>query len=733
MIDILHAATPRDDPYMAGWLWSDEPDPVALRWKLNTVTGEMTGIHIDRCQGRVPKAVPFRLRFPSAEASVLHRDRATRILMGELGRERLAPKGEERQSGHDLAQEWEAFMNAGAEPEPEEEATNGAERVLAFDERGLVPAVPDFVQGGAGCAFTTSFRQQNLRRGAPLNGLDVFRLMTSPSLPFAAGDMGDPDVDAASNALASVLCPSSRAVSFYGVRDPELSQFRRQAADAFPVLAGLIADRPAIADAVDSGRPLQPLLSEATGLTKAGLKRMGKVTMPVNSESAFSHDERIGGTDALGVNRTRMTRVSVTVPIETALSSLAGLPADRVPSANPEWTAYNDILAGMVLPVCNATEVERAALLGACNGSWADFRESLAKAGDMPPDSLDRRAMTLVTIDAVEALRMFSRTAVMPQILASISSTREPVPQLSIDGLQACNEAAVSLVLGSAENRKSLPAALMRIARRYASRIPAMNALDERDGDPVEETTPGMERFARYGATSFPTLTGAFHASNGCVIRPMACRADLTEESRRLGHCVGVASSYFRKARRAETYIYSVQNEAGDASHSTFQLGGAVQREEDATRANLHCIQHQGRSNWEPPPVARTAFNEFMAALKEGRIEINAGQLVEWRAHLEATGQMRGVLNAAATRTPSWASALETNWSDATTRRGYWEEWGRVFGGRIASSSPEVIFTEKKAVDTLTFLSPAAASILKERARRAREARAESLAAAPEP
>ena len=721
MIDLLHAATPSDDPYMAGWLWSDESDPVALRWKLNTVTGEMTGLHIDQCRGQVPKAVPFRLRFPSAEASVLHRERAVRILMGEMGRERLLPRGQEP-AGQDLLQEWQTFVNAGMAPDGVADTTTQEERVLAFDDRGLVPAIPDFVKGGAGCSFTRDFRQRCLRRGAPLNGLDVAQIMRSPGLPFEAGDMGDPDMDAASDALASVRCPSSRAVSFYGVRDAELSRFRRQAADAFPVLAGMIADRPDLAAAVDEGRPLQPPLSESTGLTKAGIKRMGKVTAAVNAEPAFGDDERVGGADALGVNRTRMTRVSVTVPLETALSSLADLPPDRVPSSNADWTAFNDILAGMVLPVCNAAEIDRQSLLGACKGSWTDYRESLARAGDMQPQDLDRRALTLVTIDAVEAVRFFSRTAVMPQILTSIASTGERVPKVAFDALHACNEAAMSLVLGTAENRKNLPAALMRIARRYASRIPAMNTIDDREVMSEDDPALGRGDFSRYGATSFPTLTGPFHASNGRVIRPMACREDLVEESMRLDHCVGRDQDYFRKARQSESYIYSVQSEAGDESYSTFELSGLLSPENDAMRANLYCVQHQGRKNARPPSTAGDAFTEFLQGLKEGRIEINADRLLEWREHLDVTGQMRGAWNREAVHAPSWTAVLETDWTDEETRLGYWAEWGHVLGGRIATSSPEVVFSEKKVVDALTYLSPAAASILKERAKEARTA-----------
>jgi len=551
-------------------------------------------------------------------------------------------------------------------------------------------------------------RGAQLRLGAPMSGFDTVTAVRDRSLPFRTGPMGELDLDQARQALVSVSRPSSIAVGWYASARGDQARYRMQAAKAMPILAGMIPESRELSRAVDTLDPIQPLITERTGLPKSSLKRISKLTVPAPASPLFEAGEAVRGEDALGVNRTRRFSVSGVVSLDKAMRYLAELPPDRTPQNDKEWAAFYDVLSGCAIPIANAFDLSVKDLLTASGGNWVEYRATLARAADFDPDRFDRRTMALTTIDAIEAIEGFSRTALMPQVLASIVGTGEPLPAVTGEFLIDGFEASAKLVLGNAKN---IAAHLFEVARRYAGRIPAMM---EAEGRIAADADPDG-RFDTYGETAFPILTETFHSSNGLILRPLRNFDDLREEGQRMNHCVG---GYTTKAREARCHLYSIRCADETESFSTLELTGMDGEDIVTAAANIGIIQNKGRRNGAPSDAAREATEEFMRALKGGVIPIRFEEVRAWK-RTQAQGQ-----NPARVYLPetTWESVLEHDWSNEQMRTALWAEWRTVMGGRIGKAqNPGVIYVEREARDLVASMSPRSAAILLDQERAHRE------------
>lgn len=530
------------------------------------------------------------------------------------------------------------------------------------------------------------------------------------------------NVKTAKEALAAVNNPSSRAVIWYGSGDPEKSRIRLQAAKSYPLLAGLIADSPYLARAVDAMEPIQDGLIERTGLGKGALKRISKLqhaaTIAANPFNA-AVDE---GEDALGVNRHRRFAVSGSTSLDFALARLSDLPPDRVPQDDRSWQIYNDILSGCAIPLANAFDLPIDKILGASKGDWVSFHATLARAADVAPGEFDRRRITLATLDVIQAVEELSRTAILPLVIQSISEENHDVPEVAPEYVGTSLAAGAKIVFGASKN---IAATAFEHARRYASRIPALLAAAS-----GEIEAPNAERVRQeYGPENFPHLVkDDFVASNGLVIRPFKSYAQMIEESRRLEHCVG---HYYLQSALSGTPLLSVQSADGTESFSTIELRAKRSRDRDEVLASVRNVQHRGLNNSTPSEECREACDEFMAQLMAGELATDIDELEDWADSLR---QARGAEPAIATQRPrqvTWKSALGMDWENDDRRAAAWEEWRYVLGGRYGRAEhPGVLWSEKTCRDLLASMSPETAITLAERARQPQQP-AEEAAAEP--
>ena len=685
-----------------GYLWTRESDPTWMRYQVEPETGVMQGIHVSRCNGVIPRATPFVYNFETADAADSFHEHVAMGILAEIGRETMISSRKkakiENMTGKINA--WKDFRTTlGKTRNITDSGIAESERIITHD-RDLSNCMNLLNTGIRG--ELSLVRNGNFRAGARMSGFDAFRIATAGNFPpdLEIGDTGNPDIEQARIALAHVTRPGSHAVSWYGTRDADLAKYRTQAAQALPILAEIIAERPSLARAVDGMQALAPVLMTMTGLGKAAVRRIGRLTEAPPADRVFEAGEQITGEDALGVNRARDIRVSGAVPIDTALRHLAELPPDRTPNDNENWLKFNDILASIAIPLYNATSIPVATVLEASRGNWIQYHKSLARAADIEPENFDRRTMALTIIDALEALEHFNRTVLLPQALASIRDTGEQDPMVSGSFISLGLEATTELITGKSKNVAVL---MMEISRRYASRIPAMKAIENRSElSDVERTNA---RFDAYGNDSWPTLTTEFNTSNGRLIRPLRNAAELLDEGspEKLRHCIG---NYDTQARLMNSHIFSIRSPDGRESYSTFELSGIGSGDARAAAARMTRRQHSGYRNSKPSMQCVQAYKEFRDAMKNGLVRINIDEIREWCSWMNSHGYKTGI-------STSWRSALELDWENDEIRLEYWKEWGNVLGGRIAGSPhPEVIFSNLKSRELVATMSPRAAMIM---------------------
>lgn len=703
----------------AGFYWTSESDPTWLRYQVDLQTGAMKGFHISQCNGQIPNVTPFLYNFPSVHLARTYHTQVALAVFADIGKEMLIRNGEATigsRAGSTVSS-WQDFMGAFGNDKGVVLDDHPEERTLTYEADMMIPS--GIVKSGKSGALSMP-RNRNFKVGSRLSGFKAVEVARTKGLPrgLNVATIGDPDLEKAAVALKAVERPSSHAVNWYGTRDKTLSNVRAQSASALPILAGLIADRQSLAKAVDEMGQLHTALMTATGLSKAGLKRIGKLTKAAPAGRIFEAGERIEGEDALGVNRARHTDVSGSLPTDMALRYLSELPPDRTPQSDEEWLRFNDILTAIAIPLHNATSIPVIEILEASKGNWVAFHESLAKAADFPAADFDRRTMALVNIDALEAIDHFNRTAVLPQALASIRATEQPDPLICREFIVSSQEASRNLIIGKTKNPALL---MMEISRKYASRIPAMMELEGKSI--ATNTIERAGRFAAYGEGEYPKSADDFTSSKGFIIRCLDSGEKLTEESRRLTHCVG---GYQSRAKMLSTHLFSVQNIAGDKSFSTFELQQITGDDSRVAAAGMRAIQHRAKNNGNPSEDCVAARQEFIDALTAGTIAFNLEEMNAWREYLNEIGENPTIKHV--TPTTTWRSIIELDWEDEDLRMNYWAEWGQVLGGRIAKSPhPGAIYAEPAAQQLVAAMSPRAAAIMIEQSRAARETKAEPV------
>jgi hypothetical protein len=681
------------------YIASDQKDPswMVLRWneadnKLSGYAGSPSGYSLPSVR---PVAFQHRKITPESVGMM-----ATWAFMSAFNLKGVDENNTGPASLYDRLGEWESFLSEDERKKDDEIVMSNDEHVTLTEEQSKWLARAGMITRNSNVFICK--RKNEFVLGQSISGFQAVAVRDAVRGIFKQiPDRKVGNIEAAKNALKAVKRPSSHAVLWYGTEDPELSRVRGQAAQSFPVLAGMIADNPILSRAVDNQVSLQPLLIERTGLSKAGLKRIGRLNegLPVGRLFESAADAR--GEDALGVNRLRRFTVSGEISLDIALKYLSELPPDRVPQDDKSWLAYHDILAGCAIPLENALDIPVKQTLGACKGDWLAFKDQLAKAADFDPKEFDRRCLALTTIDALEAIEDMSKTAVLPVALSSILSVGEEVPEVSSEFFASAYRVAGLVAVGKTKN---VGVTLLEMARRYSSRIPSLNELSTIPTDSVENKNA---RFARYGNESFPKFIEPFTARNGLVIRSLDNFSKMRLESDRLKHCVG--RLYLQKAYKANCFILSVQNFDGSESYSTVEIGALYGDTMEEARSKLYIVQHRAFNNAVPSAECTAAVSQLMEDLSNGYTPFNHEEIMAWRECNQDIADLK----------VTWDGVTEIDWMEEDVRHDVWQEWRYIVGGQYGkSAAPEVIFREKDARDLVAAMNAKAASLLIEKSKK---------------
>lgn len=623
---------------------------------------------------------------------------------------------------------WESFLSSGTTKAASKKTIDAIE--ISEAQMAILQQAKFLSPQRAGGGGLLVRRDHPVRSGRHMSGFEMQILQSAISKKFEA-IKSPPEIDIAhaKKALEGAPRPSSTAVSWFGEKG-EHTEDRMQAAQVYPILAGMIADIPALRKAVDAREPIQQKLIDATGLSKGAFKRLSKVRRAPAAESLFEANEAVAGEDAIGVNRIRRHRIDGGASLNTILRHLADLPPDRCPQDDESWEIFQNVLTKIAIPLENAIGLPVARTLAGCKGDWKQFHALLAKSADFDPKDFTPRTMALTTIDAIEAIEDMAAYAVTPLMLNAIQAEEQEMPTIEREYFLEALAISAQAAIGKSKN----PATnLLEMARRYASRIPALieTAGGEAERRSQEDARSEMQRRMEERKSDYLPLAEPFTASNGLVVVNLRSDDEMREESSRLSHCVG--HYYLRPALRSDCHIFSIQTPDRESSHATFEVGGISEREVDQTGNYLtrpRIVQFRARRNAEPGADARLAFEEWKAACAAKNIAL-ATPLTEfaaWRAEVDEFDRlsMQGSGHAAAPRQVTWKSILGYDWSDAERGARMWRECAYVMGGDWGrSDNPGVIWRDGQARNLLGKMSPQTAAILEQRAR---EAKAEKTA-----
>ncbi|MEW5424984.1 PcfJ domain-containing protein [Amorphus sp. 3PC139-8] len=506
-------------------------------------------------------------------------------------------------------------------------------------------------------------------------------------------------------ALRGAIEKEHYTLAWYAAKG-DVGDARRQAAEAYPVLAHHMAESAELRRVIDEARPLQIALTKSTGLSKGALKRLAKVSAPgVEKEQGGPPPAQAAGEDAVGVNRVRRFTARDRLSTADAVRLLRDLPPDWVPDCNEQWTAFCEVASAVIRPIELLGHFRGADLLASAKGNWREYRTSLARSADLDPESVTHRQLALTASDAINVADQLSTQVVLPTALAAVRSVNGALPSARRSDAERARGVALDIILGGAKNG---PGAMFTVARRWMTRTGRLDEIQRQE----DGNATGSPLLDRYGPDAWPALALSFTASNGLVVRCLTNTAELRQESARLGHCVGAATGRYRdhyvnSARRGDCHILSVQSGDLATSYSTIEL---VPRSSGAmTLPSVR--QHRGRRNSEPSQASKDAFDEWRQAVQDGRLSLNWDLCATWKVEMQE--QRQGEAN----DVNGWIPLLGWDPSDETRRLAFWGEWKGLLGGSWnKSDDPGILFRNAGMRDLVREISPSAAERLEAQA-----------------
>ena len=511
------------------------------------------------------------------------------------------------------------------------------------------------------------------------------------------------DHGCASTALKAVRYPSASSACYFGNRSHPAHEFRMQAAETYPLLAEQLATISQYSDAIDNKRRLSSVICENAKLQPGQLKRIAKIVMPLPSGRIFEPWTPVRGADLVGANRARRHTISGELDLHRFLDIVREMDSGWIPNDEAAWQRFLDIVSACAVPINNLHRTPFPKLLSSAKGNWERFHSSLARSANIAAPEFDRIRLGLTTVDAFDMIDDFNRTVVLPQMLTIISETGEVLPYPTSSDLSDASEISYGLIVGNSENVVGM---LYETARKWMSRIPGLIEIDARFRTPESSNANDSD-------DTWPRLvTDDFVTENGTVVRNLASKPELRTESSRLSHCVG--RLYVRSCKAGESHIFSIQNLDRSKSYSTFEVSPPVAGAKSIARNEISIAQHKGYRNRPPPQIALDALNEWLSAVRNGRLELNLDETIAWRDRMRRRQDQASRSDEHGSRLNQrrWEGILDFGFSNEELRSAIWDEWAGTILGRkqFKGSLSDAILSNAEARNLIRRLNPVAAA-----------------------
>ena len=548
-----------------------------------------------------------------------------------------------------------------------------------------------------------------------VSALDTAKFMERDKIEFdidLPAGFHDFDRHCAAKALKAVRHPSASSACYFGNRSHPAHKVRMQAAETYPLLAEQLATLSEYSEAIDNKRRLNSVIRKNAKLQSGQLRRIAKIATPLPSGRIFEPWTPVRGTDLVGANRARRHTISGELDLHRFLDIVREMDSGWIPNDEASWRRFLDIVSACAVPINNLYRTPFPQLLSSAKGNWEGFHASLAKSANIAATEFDRSRLGLTTVDAFDMIDDLNRTVVLPQILTIISEAGEALPYPTSSDLSDASDVTYRLIVGNSEN---LVGALYESARKWMSRIPSLIEIDAR-----YRTT---ESFGSCNSDeAWPRLVAEdFATENGTVVRNLANKSELRTESARLSHCVG--RLYVRSCIAGESHIFSIQNLDRSKSYSTFEVSPPFAGAKSVARNQVSVAQHKGYRNRPPPQIALDALNEWLSAVRNGRLELNLDETIAWRDRMRRRQDQgsRSDAHGGQVNRRRWEGILDFEFSNEELRSTTWEEWTERILGRkqIRGSLSDALLSNSEARNLIRRLNPVAAARIDKASRKA--------------
>lgn len=471
--------------------------------------------------------------------------------------------------------------------------------MVALDQDGKVHAAHSVFDGGIEDATWTPLETRenghwaySMMTGHPsdalLDALDiphVDRASLAERLFAEAGAQASQHLSGLNAAALKVMAkaPEKRlsTYEFYAV-DGERGLFRQQAAQSFPVFADLFNVNLQTKMAIDRKKPLNdiliPLVSEMTGqeIGKALLKRFSQA--PALPEG---------------------------VRLSTVMNLASRVQLDWFPKSEEDWMSFYTIAVAIEedlgLPMESLTP-----LLNGSGGNWADLvRRSVLAAypeDDHPSRSDPNAYLRTAAFNARDTLECFTDIVVLPLVAHAQEAENVYLNH-------AIRTAASDWGWKMLFHGRTLPD-LLDISRRFHQERAGMMEISA-----ASRLAQAKSQIKEGG---WPGLTAPVQAPNGYWLVPLCTPEELTEEGKRMRHCVG---GYSGSAKSCSSHIVSVRTVHPDGttvSHSTCEFSGITSQV-----PTLQERQHQAHGNSRPEAKYLDAIAWYKKQVQQGKLKTN--------------------------------------------------------------------------------------------------------------
>ena len=532
-------------------------------------------------------------------------------------------------------------------------------------------------------------------------------------------DLGlDPVADLAARGVrleagrgAFAACPgdaSAAALAWYGDTGSK-GEIRRQAAESYPVLAGLIAGSAGMRRAVDLRiSPAEAWREALPSLGPAGASRLGRIA------GAGATQERLGETFEDEANDERRPPLSGPWTVGEAVRWLdraaekkRGI--DIAPNCDRQWSAFTAIWSGLIMPYSSHFDAPMIGMLPP-GSDWAALREQLGRdlgldAGRLP----DRADLNAAVIDSAVLCEMLARDVVFPVALDAcerVGPGMDPPPTRDSRKWAAlttlAREAAAGMLMPTGGGGPLRACARLAV-RGHHGRLAELDDARRNPRAEANEPEGGSPYGSRAWEAPWPNPTDG-------ALRFLASQADLEREGREMEHCIGRAGIYCRTIWSGEAAAARVAAKGREATVFIRLLSDGRPRPRaanDRRGSSSFSIEMHGRRNRAPHSACIDAVDRFLSAAHAGDIPVRT----EWQSFARWTRSAEGVarrngMSETCTPRGAWEALCGTPLDRGTGRR-LWEVWRAIAPKARGIDDPAaLVWRQGPAQRLLRALSP---------------------------